>query len=248
MLPNQIIKITTNELNIQTVSARDLYEFLELKERFSKFTKRMFEFGFIEGVDYTPYQMVHPSNDQVLEDFVLTIDCAKELSMIQRTDKGKEARLYFIECEKKLRQQLPLKQFTTRELLELALKSEDEKEQALIELSQANKTIEIQAPKIEYVNKVLASESTFNTTTIAKELGMSAIDLNRKLKEMHIQYFVDGHWVLTAKYQNLGYAKTRTHTFYNSENVMCTQISMVWSEIGRKFLHDLLNPELKKAG
>ena len=86
----------------KSVSARALYEFLEVKERFSKWFKRQLQFGFVENIDYTPYQMVHPSNNQETEDYALTIGCAKEISMVQRSTKGKEARQYFIACENTL--------------------------------------------------------------------------------------------------------------------------------------------------
>lgn len=243
MLPNIIDKDTKCP-----ITARRVYQELGLNNTHWKrwYQKNVVNNPFaLDGIDYEGFATMASGNET--QDFVITPEFAVKLCMLSRTPKGEFIRNKYINIVKGIKDSTPIKEFTTRELLELALKAEDEKEQALIELAQANKTIEIQAPKIEYVNKVLASESTFTTTTIAKELGMSAADLNRRLKEMHIQYFVDGHWVLTAKYQNLGYTKTRTHTFYNSENVMCTQISMVWSEVGRKFLHNLLNPELQKA-
>lgn len=98
---NEIIKITEKE-GKRVVSARDLHEFLGLEERFSKWFDRFKEYGFDIDVDYTPYQMVHPSNNQEITDYAVTMDMAKELSMLQRTDRGKEARKYFIACEKEL--------------------------------------------------------------------------------------------------------------------------------------------------
>lgn len=95
----ELIRIQEKD-GIDVVSARELYIYLEVKERFSRWFDRQLQFGFVNGVDYTPYQMVHPSNDQDLEDYALTIDCAKEISMIQRSDKGREARRYFIAWEK----------------------------------------------------------------------------------------------------------------------------------------------------
>lgn len=97
---DELIKITTNDAGQQLISGRELFEFLEAKERYSKWFDRMIGYGFVEGIDYTPYQKVHPLNDQEITDHVLTIDMAKEISMLQRTEKGKQARLYFIEVEK----------------------------------------------------------------------------------------------------------------------------------------------------
>ena len=100
---SDLIKITTNEEGKQLVSARELHEFLEIKTDFRKWFPRMCEYGFEENIDYTPVKFVHPMNLQECTDYAISIDMAKELSMIQRTEKGKQARLYFIECEKKLK-------------------------------------------------------------------------------------------------------------------------------------------------
>jgi len=81
------------------VSARELYDFLEVRERFSKWFDRQLGFGFMVNIDYTPYQMVHPLNYQEMDDYALSIGCAKEISMLQRSEKGKLARRYFIACE-----------------------------------------------------------------------------------------------------------------------------------------------------
>lgn len=102
---NELIKITTNEEGKKLVSARELHEFLESKERFSKWWEKVSsekDYGFENGIDYTPYQMVHPSNNQEIIDYVMGIEMSKEISMISKLPKGKEARKYFINCEKKL--------------------------------------------------------------------------------------------------------------------------------------------------
>ncbi|CAI3319313.1 antA/AntB antirepressor family protein [Enterococcus cecorum] len=96
----ELIKITTNENGEQLVSGRELHEFLEVETPYRKWFPRMTEYGFDEGVDYTPDFFVHPMNNQETTDHAMTLDMAKEISMIQRTEKGKQARLYFIEVEK----------------------------------------------------------------------------------------------------------------------------------------------------
>lgn len=83
----------------QLVSGRDLHEFLEGSERFSKWWERMISYGFEENKDYTPYQKVHPQNKQEYTDYLMKISMAKELSMLQRNERGKQAREYFIKCE-----------------------------------------------------------------------------------------------------------------------------------------------------
>jgi phage antirepressor YoqD-like protein len=95
------------------------------------------------------------------------------------------------------------------------------------------------APKVQYVDTVLQSVNTYATNLIAKEMGMSAETLNKRLKEKGIQYRQSGVWVLTSKYQNKGYTKTRTHTYTRSDGSQSTAMLTVWTEQGRAFLHSL---------
>ena len=101
---NELIKVTENDIGERLVSARDLYEFLEIKTQFTDWCKRMFEYGFVENQDYvtiTQKKVTAQGNQSQFTDYALTLDCAKEISMIQRSDKGKQARQYFLDIEKK---------------------------------------------------------------------------------------------------------------------------------------------------
>ena len=97
----ELIKV--NKEN-NTVSARELHAFLEIGTRFDKWFNRMKEYGFVEKVDYEKIvSEVHAQKrPRTYEqaDYEITLDMAKELSMIQRSEKGKQARQYFIQCEK----------------------------------------------------------------------------------------------------------------------------------------------------
>lgn len=107
-MKNELIKVTTNEKGKQLVSARELYEFLEIRTRFNDWFSRMVEYGFVQDVDYEKIinevctQKRVRTYEQV--DYAISLDMAKEISMIQRSEKGKQARLYFIECEKQLKE------------------------------------------------------------------------------------------------------------------------------------------------
>ena len=94
----ELIKVQERD-GEQLVSGRELHKFLESSERFSKWWERMVGYGFIENKDYTLYQKVHPQNKQEIIDYLMKISMAKEISMLQRNEKGKEARMYFIKCE-----------------------------------------------------------------------------------------------------------------------------------------------------
>lgn len=94
----ELIKVQERD-GEQLVSGRELHQFLESSERFSKWWERMVGYGFEENKDYTLYQKVHPQNKQEIIDYLMKISMAKEISMLQRNEKGKEAREYFIKCE-----------------------------------------------------------------------------------------------------------------------------------------------------
>jgi phage anti-repressor protein len=99
-IQNELIKIN---LDTQTVSARALFEFFAPGERFYKWCKRMFSYGLVENVDFTtaPFcAVVNNGGTKEIGDYLLTIDAAKHIAMVQRTEKGFQARKYFINIEK----------------------------------------------------------------------------------------------------------------------------------------------------
>ena len=101
----------------KAVSARNLYKFLAPTERFSAWFERQLQYGFTERIDYVGCKVFNTLANQELTDYALTIDCAKEISMLQKTERGKQARQYFIACEKKLKEQAkPLTQLEIAEL------------------------------------------------------------------------------------------------------------------------------------
>lgn len=128
-------------------------------------------------------------------------------------------------------------------LIKLAtqLKFERAERQRLAELTELHcQQLQQAAPKVQYFDAVLMSGDTYNTNQIAKELGMSGVTLNRKLCNLKVQYRQGGQWLLFAKYQNRGYTKTHTHTFTHSDGSHGTSMQTVWTEAGRKFIHELL--------
>lgn len=98
--------------------------------------------------------------------------------------------------------------------------------------------LKLQAPKVAYVDEVLASDRTYTTTQIAKELDMtSAQALQKMLCDNGIMFRQSGQWLLTARYSAKGYTKTRTHTYICSSGEQGTNTITVWTETGRAFLH-----------
>ena len=127
----ELIKIIERE-GRQLVSGRELHEFLEIKTKYKDWFPRMVEYGFEEEIDFIKVAQKRATNNlknpvTTVIDHAISIDMAKEISMIQRTEKGKAARQYFINCEKKLKE---VKKLSPMELMELqfkALKEQEEK-------------------------------------------------------------------------------------------------------------------------
>lgn len=99
---NDLISLQTTNEGL-TVSARELYEKLDIHERFSKWFERMKAYGFEEGTDFTsvPFgTVVNNGARRELQDYALTLDTAKQICMLQRSEKGRIFREYFIQVEK----------------------------------------------------------------------------------------------------------------------------------------------------
>lgn len=154
-----------------TISARELHEFLEVNTDFRHWFPRMIEYGFVEGEDFNPVIFDRVQNEgerevtRKLSDYSLTIDAAKEISMIQRNEKGKLARKYFIEIEKKWN--------SPEQIMARALKV-------------ANKTIETlklqrqeDLPKIEFYNEIASSKNAIEMKLAANVLNIKGIGRNK---------------------------------------------------------------------
>lgn len=229
----ELIKIT-EENGKRLVSARELHEFLNSKERFSKWFGKMVEFGFEINDDYTPYQMVHPQNKQVIDDYVITIDMAKELSMVSKLPKGKEARKYFIECERKLievqnKANLLLSIYNGGKEGVVAAKQLTEIEVKEATLPLLNK-IEEDRPKVEFTETVLKSSDNILVRELAKIASDQGIKIGQnKLYEKLREWgyiFKNG----TEPYQHAidkGYFKVKETTSTTPYGVKLNKTTLV---------------------
>jgi len=117
----------------QIVSARELYNFLEVDTPFTMWIRRMFDYGFDEETDFITI-LLESTGGRPSIDYALTMDCAKEISMLQRNDKGKEARKYFIEVEKAAKN--AVKNISTLDFLEISLKQMREQQNQISEIKE----------------------------------------------------------------------------------------------------------------
>lgn len=236
---NQLITITTNENDEQLVSGRELHQFLEVKTRYSIWFDRMSEYGFTEDVDYTAVvqkRTTAQGNQTSLTDHAMKLDMAKEVSMIQRNEKGKQARQYFLEVEKAWNNP----DMIIKRALQIADKRvitlQTENNQLQLESSVQKQQIAELQPKASYYDLVLQNKSLLSVSKIAKDFGRSAVWLNRYLHELGVQYKQGDIWLLYAKHQDKGYTQTHTHVIDSEKSRVTTK----WTQKGRLFIYDLL--------
>ena len=107
-------------------------------------------------------------------------------------------------------------------------------------LERRDKRIAELEPRAAYADEVIDSVSCMTTTQVAKGLGMTAIELNRRLCRLGIQYCQSGQYLLYAGYARQGYAQNRTYMYRDAEGETHTRAYLVWTERGREFIHSLL--------
>lgn len=190
--------ITINESSInnqetQTVNARELHEFLEVKSKFADWIKnRIGEYGFSEGSDYITLSKNLETGGRSLE-YHLSLNMAKELSMVERNEKGRQARQYFINCEKIAKAKMPALPQTLSEALRLAADIQEEKERIAIERDHAVKTKAEIGSRREATAMATASAATRKAKQLQKELDQSQEYATVKRMEM-IHHGIKFNW------------------------------------------------------
>lgn len=176
------------------VSARELHEFLEVGTHFKDWFPRMCEYGFSENEDYTPLIFEHPQNHQPTKDFALSIDMAKEICMIQRNEKGKLARQYFLALEKDWN--------SPEKVMARALRIADKRIQSLeVEKKALAAENEAMQPKALFADSVAASKNSILIGELAKLLKQNGVEMGQN------RLF---HWM-----RSHGYLIRRHGTDYN---------------------------------
>lgn len=232
---NNLINVTLNENQEPIVSGRQLHEALGVKTKYADWFNRMIEYGFTENQDFlllkNEQQTGRGGHNKV--DHIIKLDMAKEIAMIQRTDKGKEVRKYFIQVEKDFNSP---EKIMARALLMADKKIkflESQNENLLIELEEANKNA-------DYLDLILQTKDSLTITQIAQDYGISARKMNQLLKQERIQRIVNGQWVLYAKYLGKGYISSRTFDYMGKDGKIHSNVTTVWTQLGRRFLYDKL--------
>lgn len=238
----QLIKVTEKE-GKQLVSARELYAFLGIGTDFMTWCKRMFDYGFVENEDYTPLKSGEHDNQIVTNynpkmDYALYIDCAKEIAMVQRSEKGKRARLHFIECEKLLlevaKKSLPISY--AQALRELADR-EEEKEHLERELRLAQ-------PKIDFFNQVAESKDAIDLGSAAKILNLG-IGRNRLFEFLRDKKVLMSNNQPYQSYSDKGWFRVIEQSYIKPTGETCINIKTLVYQKGLDAILRLINSSSK---
>ena len=239
---NNLIPISYDNPERPTVSGRELHDFLEVGADYRHWFPRMCEYGFTEGEDFNSVKIDRVQNEggrmvsRTIDDHQLTIPMSKELCMIQRNERGKQARQYFLAVEA----QWNSPEAVMRRAVLIAQKQNDQLKAANRQLLAENNDLK---PDAEYARAVCVGKNCRTTTSLAKDYGLSAEKLNSILHGLKIQYKTsDGQWVLYTKYCGKGYTKNRKSTPFQHKSTgeWDTKNTTVWTEAGQRFIYEQL--------
>mgnify|MGYP000856454771 CR=1 FL=1 len=183
---NNLIKVQTNENNEQVVSGRDLHEFLEVKTKYVDWIERKIQkYGFIENRDFVlvsqKWETNNPRNPYTeVQDHIMKLSMAKEVSMTENNEKGRQARLYFIQCEEAWNSP------------EMVLSRANQLSNRMIEdytkrISSLEFTIQQQSPKVLFADAVATSDTSILIGDLAKLLKQNGIDTGQRRLFEHLR-------------------------------------------------------------
>ena len=212
---NELIKPKINNDGQQVVDARDLHDFLEIGKDFSTWFKDMTEYGFDEGKDFSPISG-KSNGGRKRKDYAISISMAKELSMIQRTEKGKRAREYFIAVEE---------QFNSPEMM-MARSLQFANQKMLDYQGQ----IQVMKPKADYFDDLVERKLLTNFRDTAKEL--------------HIGQKKFINWLLEHKYVYRDKSRRRQlkrYAKYDNDLFEFKESASEWTD--KAFVQSLITPK-----
>lgn len=219
----------------QLVSARDLHKGLGLKGRFSRWFKTNSEL-FTENEDFykcTSSTVVNNGAVRELDDYLLTIEMAKQLAMMARTEKSKLYREYFLDLERKWNSPEMVMhralEFSNARIKQLKLENKN----LSIQLEESNK-------KADYLDVILGTPDALAISQIAADYGYGAVSFNRLLHKVGIQHRVNGQWILYRAYMGKNYVTTKPFIYKDHKGNNRTSLSTYWTQAGRKLIYDVL--------
>lgn len=229
---NVVIPLTDHD-GTQAVMGRDLHAFLEVSERYTQWFARMEEYGFNAGQDFIR-ETGKSTGGRPSVNHIISLDMAKEISMIQRTDKGKQARQYFIECERRAKHPtINGAELTRMELIQIAMNAETER----LQLEAKNKELE---PKADAYDEFIDATGKYNIGTVAKMFGKGQNWLFRELRNAGV-LISKGAMRNTPYQQYMHHFEVKAHSFERSNGVQGVSYTTYVQPSGIQFIQRKLN-------
>ncbi|SEN67407.1 antA/AntB antirepressor family protein [Nitrosomonas marina] len=246
-----LIPVSRSEINgesIQTVKARELHEFLEVGKDFSTWIKdRINQYDFIEDRDYVlTFPKIGERKNVKITEYHITLDMAKELSMVERNEKGKQARQYFIECERIAREPKPVdvhEVLNDPSAMRGLLLSYTEK---VLALEEKNKELTADSEALSRISK---AEGSLCITDAAKTLQVKPKSLFSWLQRHHWIYRRIGcaHYCAYQDKLNKGLMEHKSTTVLRSDGTDKHTIQARVTPEGLEKLAKLLPPEITEV-
>ncbi|WP_215844000.1 antA/AntB antirepressor family protein [Acidithiobacillus montserratensis] len=226
----EIIPVSTQQIGentAHTVNARDLHAFLEVGKDFSTWIQdRIRQFEFVKNQDFIIFPEIGENSKvgRPSKEYALTLDMAKELSMVERTTKGKEARQYFIECERRLREPATgSRMVAMAEGIHHALTDPDSLRILLLKYTERVLALEAsmqeQAPKVAFHDAVCEAINGQTVQEIAKVLGMGP---NRMFQTLREDGLLMRNNLPYQQYIDAGYFRVVEKAYKDKHNEVCT--------------------------
>ena len=238
---NELINVTINDNHEPVVSARQLHQTLDVKKRFSAWFEQNIK-GFVEGYDFTGVPGGTPvkggnGNIQYLDDYVLTLDTAKHLAMLSKTEKGQEVRAYFIQVEKDFN--------SPEKIMARALLMADKK------VHQLEAKIEADRPKVLFAEAVSASHTSILVGELAKLLKQNGVDMgsNRLFNWLRAHgYLIKRNWrdwnMPTQKNVEMGLIRVKETSITHADgHITVSKTPLVTGKGQQYFINKFLNQE-----
>lgn len=173
-IKSALLKVEINENQEPIVGGRELHEALGIKTDYRHWFNRMCEYGFVENQDYARVVQKCPTlgGEQEMVNHAIKLDMAKEIAMIQRNEKGKQVRQYFLQVEKELN--------SPEKIMARALKIADDKvKQLTVDINKLTTTIEEQKPKVIFADSVATSNTSILVGELAKIIKQNGHDIGQ---------------------------------------------------------------------
>ena len=246
----ELVKINENEKGDILINGRELHQFLEVKTKYIDWVNRMLEYGFEENIDFIEFNELSQKKEgsrlveRTVKTHMLKISMAKEIAMLQRNEKGKQIRLYFIEIENRYNDPMYQLAKSLKYANNLIESKNNEIKNLMVENQQKQEIIEVQQPKVEYYDKVTNSKKAIGMGEVAKLLKFKIknrpLGRNTLFEILRNNDILDRYNQPYQRFINQGYFEVRqTFNSYTGEPYYTTLVTSKGIEYIFKLLRKL---------